>query len=120
MTQPRVPREAPYASSDVDISGIPGIEQLDRSLYPHGPALPIVPDRVVPQHAIRDPNPYAFIILVAIELSFVFGLLAFKICSRWDAVQTAGATTTMAATFFYARGAILAIGRLIASGSRDA
>jgi hypothetical protein len=60
---------------------------------------------------------FAFVLLVAVELSFVFGLLVVKKCTTGEAIWITAATTAIAAAAFYARGAIVTIGRRLISST---
>jgi hypothetical protein len=65
-------------------------------------------------------NPFAFVAALAVELSFVLGLVVLARLSPGHAVDAAASTTAVTVAGFYSRNAIVTIGRrLIGASEHD-
>lgn len=66
----------------------------------------------------RPPHPVVWLlVLILLEMTFVLALIMITKCTRWEAVQTAAAITTVATTCFYVRSAFVTIGRRLVGTS---
>jgi hypothetical protein len=93
--------------------------------YWHGAQLPRIGDATIgnyipPARPTCTANPFAFVAALAVELSFVLGVMVLAKLSPAHAVDAAASTTAISAAGFYSRNAIVTVGRrLIGTADHD-